>query len=70
MHSKEVAVSKKDKYLAKLKRQILEDRQRLFDSVPEDKRLELERLSELDIPQFMRDRERRISKARRKASNR
>ena len=52
--------------LQELKRQILEDRQRLFDSVPEDKRLELERLDELDIPQFMRDRERRIEKARRK----
>jgi len=59
-------MSKKDKYLAKLKRQVLEDRQRLLDSVPEDKRLELERLDELDIPQFMRDRERRIEKARRK----
>lgn len=55
--------------LQELKRQILEDRQRLFDSVPEDKRLELERLAELDIPRFMRDRERRIEKARRKANH-
>jgi len=47
------AMSKKDEHLAKLKRQILEDRQRLFDSVPEDKRLELERQAEIDIPQFM-----------------
>lgn len=70
MHSKGVAMSKKDKYLAKLKRQVLEDRQRLLDSVPEDKRLELERLTEVDIPEFLRDRERRISRARRKASNR
>ena len=46
-------MSKKDEYLAKLKRQILEDRQRLLDSVPEDKRLELERQAEIDIPQFM-----------------
>ena len=52
--------------LQELKRQILEDRQRLLDSVPEDKRLELERLAEVDIPQFMRDGERRISKASRK----
>ena len=46
-------MSKKDEYLAKLKRQILEDRQRLLDSVPEDKRLELERQAEIDIPQFI-----------------
>jgi hypothetical protein len=46
-------MSKKD--LDRLKRQILEDRQRLLDSVPEDKRLELERLAEVDIPPFMRD---------------
>ena len=46
-------MSKKDEYLAKLKRQILEDRQRLLDSVPEDKRLELKRQAEIDIPQFM-----------------
>ena len=55
--------------LQKLKRQILEDRQRLFDSVPEDKKLELERLTEVDIPEFLRDRERRIRKARRKGLN-
>ena len=46
-------MSKKDEYLVKLKQEILEDRQRLFDSVPEDKRLELERQAEIDIPQFM-----------------
>jgi hypothetical protein len=57
-------MSKKD--LDRIKRQILEDRQRLLDSVPEDKRLELERLAELDIPQFMRDWERRINEARRR----
>ena len=58
------SMSKKD--LDRIKRQILEDRQRLLDSVPEDKRLELERLAELDIPQFMRDWERRINEARRR----
>ena len=56
-------MSKKD--LHRLKRQILEDKQRLLDSMPEDKRLELEREAELDIPQFMRDREQRIMKAKR-----
>lgn len=53
------------KNLAKLKQQILKDKQRLLDSMPEGKRLELERLAEVDIPQFMRDREQRIKKAKR-----
>lgn len=63
-------MSKKDKYLAKLKRQVLENRQRLLDSVPEDKRLEPERLTEVNIPEFLRDREKRIEKAWHKVSNR
>lgn len=41
------------KELAKLKRQIIEERQRLLASMPEDKRLEVERQAEIDIPQFM-----------------
>jgi hypothetical protein len=52
--------------LDRIKRQILEDRQRLLDSMPGDKRLELERQEEIDIPQFMRDREKRINEARRR----
>jgi len=46
-------MNKKD--LDRLKQQILADRQRLLDSVSEEKRLELERLAEVDLPPFMRD---------------
>lgn len=60
-------MSKKE--LEELRRQLEEERQRLLDSVPEDKRLELERQAEVDVPKFLRDRERRIKNTRRKVSN-
>jgi hypothetical protein len=60
---KGVAMSKKD--LDRIKRQLKEEKQRFLVSLPKEKRLELERLAELDIPQFMRDREQRIMKAKR-----
>jgi DNA repair photolyase len=57
-------MSKRD--LDRLKRQIEEEKQRFLASVPKEKRLKLERQMEIDVPPFMRDRDRRITKAKRK----
>jgi len=51
-------MSKKD--LDRLIQECHADRQKLLDSVPKDKRLELERLAEVDVPKFLRDRKRRV----------
>jgi len=61
-------MSKKD--LDRIKRQrtraqIEEEKQRFLASLPKEKRLELERQMEIDVPPFMRDREQRIKKAKR-----
>ncbi len=45
------------KKLEELRRQLEEERQRFLDSLAEDKRRELERLAEIDVPKFLRDRE-------------
>lgn len=51
-------MSKND--LVKLIRQWREEMQRLLDSMPEYKREESQRQEEVDIPEFMKDREKRI----------
>jgi len=53
--------NKKD--LAKLRHQLKKKEERFLASLPEDKRLALERQAEIDIPTFLRDREERILKA-------
>jgi hypothetical protein len=57
--------------LKQRRRQLEEETQKFLESLPKEKSLELERQMELDIPQFMRDREQRIMKAKRsgKVSN-
>ena len=59
-------MSKKD--LARIKRQIEEEKQRFLASLPKEKRLELERQMEIDVPPFMRDWGKRINEARRRVS--
>jgi hypothetical protein len=57
-------MSKKD--LGRIKRQrtraqIEEEKQRFLASLPKEKRLELERQMEIDVPPFMRDWGKRIN---------
>jgi hypothetical protein len=64
-------MSKKD--LDRIKRQrtraqIEEEKQRFLASLPKEKRLELERQMEIDVPPFMRDWKKRINEARRRVS--
>ena len=53
--------AKRKEDLDGLKCQFEEEKQRFLVSLPKEKRLELERLAEVDLPPFMRDREQRIT---------